>query len=279
MVRGFEPFPLFSHPIPSLLSPIRMRRLWEMQMQISWIFHGWKLLEFIISEASCIYKFCYQVFHRNDLCDRLVSSSVCLSVFTIQLRFTVFKYVIQLGEISIWLKVRVLGSTPTAIIVDFANNFSYNLTLSWRSWCNISLLSIPRECFMRSSSMSVRPSVCLSVYLHDNSGTSRRRMMKLCTIILEVKSNIEFKDETRTWPLTWSNWRFSCCTFRVHVRPHSVHVQRTHSCRILAYMCYSSLSLFTLFKKENWNMFETWIPCYCIKISARLETANGMIRE
>ena len=50
----------------------------------------------------------------------------------------------------------------------------------------------------------VRPSVCLSVRFHDNSWTSWRRIMKLCKIIVEVKSDIEFKDGLRTWPLTRS---------------------------------------------------------------------------
>ena len=50
------------------------------------------------------------------------------------------------------------------------------------------------------------PFVCLSVRSHDNSWTCHRRMMKLGTIILEVKSNIEFEDGSRTWPFTRSNW-------------------------------------------------------------------------
>ena len=41
-------------------------------------------------------------------------------------------------------------------------------------------------------------SVCLSVCSHDNSRMSRCRTMKLCTNILKVKSNMEFKDESRT---------------------------------------------------------------------------------
>ena len=66
--------------------------------------------------------------------------------------------------------------------------------------------------------MYVRPSVCF----HDNSRTTSRRMMKLGTYILEVKSKIEFKDGSRRWPLTRSNWRFSECTFRGLLRWHSV---------------------------------------------------------
>ena len=44
----------------------------------------------------------------------------------------------------------------------------------------------------------VCPSVCLSVFFHYNSRTIRRRMMKLDTYMLEVKSNIEFEDGSRT---------------------------------------------------------------------------------
>ena len=43
-----------------------------------------------------------------------------------------------------------------------------------------------------------RPSVCLSLCFHDNSSTIRRRMMKRCTYILEVKSNMELEDGSRT---------------------------------------------------------------------------------
>ena len=52
---------------------------------------------------------------------------------------------------------------------------------------------------------SVCLSVCPSVCSHDNSWTRGCRMMKLGTIILEVKSNFEFEDGSRTWPLTRSN--------------------------------------------------------------------------
>ena len=52
-----------------------------------------------------------------------------------------------------------------------------------------------------SAYMSVRLSVCPSVRpsvsFHGKSKTSRRRMMKLCKIIVEVKS-IEFEDMSRT---------------------------------------------------------------------------------
>ena len=45
----------------------------------------------------------------------------------------------------------------------------------------------------------VRPSVCLSVYLFShNSRTIRRRMTKLGTYTLEVKSNIELEDGSHT---------------------------------------------------------------------------------
>ena len=49
--------------------------------------------------------------------------------------------------------------------------------------------------------MSVRP----SVISHDNLRTRWRRMMKLGTNTLEVKSNMEFEDGSRTLPLTRSN--------------------------------------------------------------------------
>ena len=46
------------------------------------------------------------------------------------------------------------------------------------------------------------PSVCLSVRpsvrFQYNSKMNRRRMMKLSAYILQVKSNIEFEDESRT---------------------------------------------------------------------------------
>ena len=96
----------------------------------------------------------------------------------------------------------------------------------------------------------VRPSVCRHVF----TVTQERLNVEwwnLAHIILEVKSNIEFEDGSRKWPLTRSNWRFSYCIFRVHVILHGVHVcTRTHSCGILycycllytiCDMCYSSL--------------------------------------
>ena len=43
----------------------------------------------------------------------------------------------------------------------------------------------------------VCPSVCLSVCFHDYL-TIRRRMMKLATCTLQVKSNIEPEDGSRT---------------------------------------------------------------------------------
>ena len=90
----------------------------------------------------------------------------------------------------------------------------------------------------------IRPSVRLSVFT-ISSRTIRRRMMKLATYILEVKSKMKSKDGSRTWPLTPSNWRFYIMHMqRVHVRLHSVHVHRTHSRRILGYMCYRSLFTF-----------------------------------
>ena len=73
------------------------------------------------------------------------------------------------------------------------------------------LLSIPQECLyvIRLVCPPVCLSVCPSVCFHDNSRTISRRMMKLCTIIVEVKSNMEFEDGSRAWPLTRPNWRFS----------------------------------------------------------------------
>ena len=105
---------------------------------------------------------------------------------------------------------------------------------------------------MRLSCMSVclsaRPSVCF----HDNSRVSGRRMMKLCTIILEVKSNIKFEDGPRILPLTRSNQRFYIMHMhRVHIRLHSVHVRRTHSCGTLIYTCYTSL--FCINSLLQWN--------------------------
>ena len=75
--------------------------------------------------------------------------------------------------------------------------------------------------FMRSCCMSVR----LSVRSQHNSWTNRRRMMKPCTIILEVKSNIEFEDGSRTWPLT--RWNWGCVLVNTFV-----------------YMCYGSLFVY-----------------------------------
>ena len=46
-------------------------------------------------------------------------------------------------------------------------------------------------------------------------------MMKFCTIIVEVKTNIGFENESRTWPLTRSNWRFyKLYMHRVQIRLH-----------------------------------------------------------
>ena len=98
-------------------------------------------------------------------------------------------------------------------------------------------VNIQKECFMRSSCMSICLSVCLSVCFHDNSRTIKRRMMKLGTYTLQVKSNMEFEAGSRTWSLTRSNWSFSYCSFRGHVRLHGVHVPRTHYCGKLVYMC------------------------------------------
>ena len=52
-------------------------------------------------------------------------------------------------------------------------------------------------------------SFCLSVYYPNNSRKLRGGMMKLGTIILEVKSNMKLEDGSRAWPLTRWNWRFS----------------------------------------------------------------------
>ena len=94
---------------------------------------------------------------------------------------------------------------------------------------------------MRLSCMPVRLSVCLSFWFYHNSRISRRRILKLGTYILEVKSKIEFAVVSRTWPMARLNWRFSECTFRVHVRLNSVHCTCTHSWGIFVYMYYSSL--------------------------------------
>ena len=67
------------------------------------------------------------------------------------------------------------------------------------------LLSIPQECLMRSSCMSGRPRLCF----HYSLKTIRRRIMRFFIYIFQVKSNIEFENGSRTWPLTRSNWRFS----------------------------------------------------------------------
>ena len=67
----------------------------------------------------------------------------------------------------------------------------------------------------------VRLSVCLSLHLaacfHHNSRAIRRRMMRLCTTIVEVKSDIEFEDGSRTWPLTPSNWGSFLVNTCIHV--------------------------------------------------------------
>ena len=76
--------------------------------------------------------------------------------------------------------------------------------------------------------MYVRPSVCPSICFHNNSRAITRRMMKLCTIIVEVKAgNNGFEDGSRTWPLTQSNWRlYILHRQRVYIRQHSVHCTR-----------------------------------------------------
>ena len=98
----------------------------------------------------------------------------------------------------------------------------------------------------------VCPSVRLSVFT-INLRTIRRRMMKLCTYIIEVKSNMEFDDGSRTLPLTWSNWRFSEWAFSVHVRLHSVHV---HTYPFLwntcIYLCATPV-IFSLLRLAAWE--------------------------
>ena len=59
------------------------------------------------------------------------------------------------------------------------------------------LLSVTCRNTLCDRLVCIRPSVLQSVRFHDNSGTRRRRMMKLGTIILKVKSNIEFEDGSR----------------------------------------------------------------------------------
>ena len=101
--------------------------------------------------------------------------------------------------------------------------------------CNIQPIKLQTKClikcspehFMWSSCMSVR----LSVRSHDNSWTRRRRMMKLCTRVLQVKSDIQFEDGSRTWPLTLSTWGsyISGHVQKVHTTVHSVHGTSVHT--------------------------------------------------
>ena len=95
----------------------------------------------------------------------------------------------------------------------------------------------------------VRPSVCFYV----NSWTSRRRRLKFCTYIVQVKSDIEFEDGSRTWALTRSNWRFSYCTLNVHVRLHSVHVRVPIPVEYL-YICATAAC-----DKSNWSNSLFWM--------------------
>ena len=73
--------------------------------------------------------------------------------------------------------------------------------------------------------LSVCLSVCSSLCFHDNSWTIRHRMMKLGTIMVEVKSDLEFEDGSRTWPLTRPNWRvYMMYIQRMHIKLQAVHM-------------------------------------------------------
>ena len=78
-------------------------------------------------------------------------------------------------------------------------------------------------------------SVCPSVCFHDNSGRIRRRMMKPGTVILEIKSNIEFGNGSRALPLTRPNWRF-------YIVPIHIPVEYLYICACTSY--YFSTSIF-----------------------------------
>ena len=65
---------------------------------------------------------------------------------------------------------------------------------------DLCLLSIPQECFMQLYCiLYLCPSVCLAAFMiNDNSRMSRRGIVKLCTNILDVSSNMEMEDGSRT---------------------------------------------------------------------------------
>ena len=91
---------------------------------------------------------------------------------------------------------------------------------------------------MRLPCMHVCLYVRLSVFTITQEGLDVEWWNLTHTYTLKVMNNVELEDGSRTWPLTRSNWWFSWCEFRVHVRLHSVHVHCTDSFGILVCMCY-----------------------------------------
>ena len=69
-------------------------------------------------------------------------------------------------------------------------------------------------------------------------------MEKLCRYVLEVKSNMEFEDKSRT--LTFDTVKLEILHNAHAQRLHIVHVHGAYSCGIFAYICYSSLLDLTL---------------------------------
>ena len=96
----------------------------------------------------------------------------------------------------------------------FVINVTLDIIRRPSEWKQASILSLT-HCIKYFTEMVlyvclfVRPSVRPSDCFHENSSTIRRRMMKLGTYTLEIKSNMELEDGSGTWPLTRSNWRFS----------------------------------------------------------------------
>ena len=106
--------------------------------------------------------------------------------------------------------------------------------------------------------------LCPSVCFHHNSRTIRRRMMKLCTYILEVECNIGFG--FRRW-VAYTAFD----TVKLEVL-HSIHVQRTYSCGTLVCICYSSL----------WNIPQEcfmWSSCMPVSPSVRFHDNSWTIRR
>ena len=79
-------------------------------------------------------------------------------------------------------------------------NTLHNVSRISITFVSLGIVSILQENAMygRFVCPSVCLSVCPSVCFHDNSRTSRCRMMKHYTDKLEVKSNMEFKEGSRT---------------------------------------------------------------------------------